>query len=70
MFFQKYNRDQCDSFKRIFDRNLSEFWTITGFDVIRFDDWLGTPDGVSTHDHLKTSYGEEALALVEGFLKP
>ena len=70
MLFQKYKKHEWESFKRIFGRNLSEFWTITGFDVVRFDDWLGTPDGVSTHDYLKTSYGEEALALVQGFLNP
>lgn len=35
----------------------------TGFDVIAFDEKLGTPDGVSTAEFIEQKHGAEAVAL-------
>ena len=41
---------------------------LTGFDIIKFDDDIKTPDGKSTHDWIVEHYGKEANALVEKLL--
>ena len=37
-------------------------------DVIEFDKFLRTPDGVSTNDHIKNKYGSNALTLVRAII--
>ena len=35
-----------------------------GFGVVAFDEWLGTPDGISTHDYLLKTKGQAAVTLI------
>lgn len=61
---------QNDQFKRIFGVGTHSFVNpFTGFDVIAFDEFVKTPDGVSTRDHVLTTYGADAVRLVEVLLK-
>jgi hypothetical protein len=39
-----------------------------GFDVIKFDKLIKTPDGVSTRQHLMRNYSDEFYKLIVGFL--
>ena len=65
---QKFNAGQ-QQFQGIFGVPLHRFWhPLFGFDVIKFDEWLGTPDGTSTHDHILNTKGQGALTLVEGLI--
>jgi len=60
------NRSQ---FRRVFGIELHRFMhPLFGFDAIRFDEWLGTPDGISTYDYIKETKGNEALTLVQGLV--
>lgn len=54
-----------DQFKRIFGVPLKDFMDIlTGFDVVKFDQYLKTPDGTSTKNYITQKYGETATNLV------
>jgi hypothetical protein len=59
---------------RTFDRTfaplrLHTFWSIElGFDLLAFDAAIGTPDDVSTAQHVEATYGPEAVAIVRGLL--
>jgi len=68
----KYKRllhDNASNFQATFGVPLSQFWeTFTGFDVIKFDAWLGTPDGTSTRDYITSKYGDQATKLAESLL--
>lgn len=55
-------------FKTIFGIQVTHFANVLGFDVIKFDEWLGTPDGISTADYLTQRYGDRARQLVESLL--
>ncbi len=61
---------QWDNFLRVFGISLKHFWidNILGFNVIAFDDWLKTPDGISTRDFIRQKYGDEAVAIVEDLI--
>jgi len=53
------------AFRATFDVPLLQFWdTITGFDIVKFDDWAQPPDGTSLKDHLTAKHGEAASKLV------
>jgi hypothetical protein len=65
----KKNRDKLfghgKEFQQIFSIGLNKFLDpITGFDVIKFDEWLKVPDGTSTKDYLTKKYGVRSAALV------
>ncbi len=52
-------------FQRRFDIPLTRFMhPILGFDVVSFDKWLCTPDGVSTHDYLIEKYDSSAPIFI------
>ena len=58
-----------DEFQRVFGIPLHRFFhPFWGFDVIKFDEWLKTPDGTSTADYIKQTKGQNALTLVEELL--
>ena len=62
---QKLNSNRAD-FARFFGVPLHRFMhPLFGFDVIEFDDWLGTPDGKSSHEFIIEKFGKEADELVE-----
>ena len=57
-------------FQNTFKISMTRFMhPLTGFDIFRFDDWLGTPKGVSIHDYLLEKYGKDAVALLESCIK-
>lgn len=60
-------------FHAIFGVPLHHFYEkgasiITGFDVVKFDEFIKTPDGTSTNDHITAVYGERALELVHSLI--
>ena len=60
------NRDQ---FQQTFHISLTRFMhPLFGFDIVAFDAWLGTPDGISTSDYLMQTKGKVALSLVLNLL--
>jgi len=59
-------------FERIFGVPLMRFYCtvsrIFGYytlDIMLFDKWLETPDGISTKDYIRQKYGDVAVKLVE-----
>lgn len=53
-------------FIQTFRVSLGPFWnSTTGFDVIKFDEWLGVPDGESTENFVRTNYGEAGVAIIK-----
>ena len=56
-------------FKEIFNIELSNFFdNITGFDIIKFDEWLDTPDGKSCSDFITEKYGINATKMIEDLI--
>ncbi len=57
---------EAHEFQRVFRRKLRPLWSsITGLDVIKFDEVLGVPDDRSTQDFVQEHYGDEGVALVK-----
>jgi len=57
-------------FKKIFGMNLFNYWCVyTGFDVIKFDDAIQTPDGKSTSAFLKEKWGDEAEQFIRNLIQ-
>ena len=57
-------------FQDIFNTRLCKFYNpVTGFDVIAFDRFIGTPDGISMEQWIKREYGERGLNLIVDLLK-
>lgn len=70
----EHNKSQlhthADGFRRVFGISLSRFMhPLFGFDVVRFDEWIGTPDGVSLSGYLTSKYGDAARTLVEELIR-
>ena len=56
-------------FQQTFGVPLTRFMhPLFGFDVITFDEWLGTPDGTSTADYILSTKGQPALTLIESLI--
>ena len=56
-----------DWFKKTFNTELRNFWDgeLLGLNVVKFDRWLKTPDGVSTIDWIKTKYDMDDIRHFE-----
>ena len=53
-------------FKIIFKSELQAYMSpLFGFDIVKFDDYLKTPDGTSTNDFVTKNYGEEGCSLIK-----
>lgn len=63
--------DNCEEFQRIFGTQMKPFWinNICGFDIIAFDKWLKTPNGLSMHEYVKEKFGSKGLSMVEKLLQ-
>lgn len=60
----------ADEFRLTFGVVLHKFMSpITGFDIVRFDEFLRTPDGISTRDYINQKYGNKAVELIERLIK-
>jgi hypothetical protein len=58
------------AFKHTFKRDLAAFMNpILGFDVVKFDDYLRVPDGVSMNGFILVNFGENARNMVKELLK-
>jgi hypothetical protein len=53
-------------FKSIFQLPLHNYmaYYLTGFDIVKFDKDIATPDGTSTSIWIQTKYGPEAVNLI------
>jgi len=66
----KYSQAEAAQFTETFGVGLSEFWDgMFGFDVIRFDKYIRTPDRKSMRDYITENHGEVAMRLVELLVK-
>jgi hypothetical protein len=69
----KRNRDKLfkhgKEFQQTFGVPLNKYLDpMTGFDIVKFDEWLKTPDGTSTPDWLTKKYSAKASELVRSLL--
>ena len=54
-----------DVFRSIFRLELHDYMNyLTGFDIVKFDEAVKTPDGISTREWIQTQYGAEAINLI------
>lgn len=63
-----------DEFIEVFHTSITHFLLISTnaeknfawvmFSLFRFDEWLGTPDGVSIEEYVLSKYGERGRALL------
>jgi hypothetical protein len=57
------------NFHKVFGISVLKFWhPFFGFDVIEFDKWVGTPDGMSCNDHVEKKYGKGASDIIGALL--
>lgn len=68
---RKLFRDYAVEFERIFKIKLKTYLDISapvglivGFDIIKFDKDVSTPDGISCKDHVVALYGERAGEII------
>ena len=61
-----------DLFKHHFQIELNPFRCIylscPSLDIVKFDNWLRTPDNISTKQYITDKYGEQAMRLVNKLL--
>ena len=63
---KKLEHDYKSKFQEVFGITLSNFMDpITGFKIVEFDQYIKTPDGISTRDYLLRNSGEETVKLIE-----
>jgi hypothetical protein len=55
-------------FRKTFGVPVNQFLDFSGFDIIKFDEWLNTPKGVSTKNFITKKYGKEASELINSLL--
>ena len=56
-------------FNDTFNARLDDFMDLfMGFDIVKFDEFIGTPDGQSLSDFLNEKFGAEAQALVRSLI--
>jgi len=59
-----------DLFYETFKRKLSEFDDlVTGFDIIKFDDYVKTPEGKSLSEYINDKHGKEAKYMILNFIQ-
>jgi len=71
MFLKEVPLADRDAFRRLFHRDLIDFWDLPyfGFDVVKFDKVLiKPPDDTSTKEQVLKDYGQEAVDLCERLL--
>lgn len=61
----------AQEFQRVFGKRLKPYWcNLTGFDVLKFDKDIGTPEGDSLHEFVVQEYGKEAGELLHNLIAP
>jgi len=58
-------------FLHIFNVRLFTFFpnVMLGFDVVKFDKWLGTKNGQSTYDAIKERFGDPGVEMIKNLMK-
>ena len=63
--YKIYSRE----FNAIFGMPLHRFWnTLTGFDIIKFNDVILCPDNISLESHVIKLYGENSSKLIKNLI--
>jgi hypothetical protein len=66
---KKLLHDHAAGFQGFFKVPLASYMNdYTGFDIVKFDEMIKTPDGVSTHDFVKRKYGLQALNMIQDLI--
>jgi hypothetical protein len=66
---KKLLHDHAAGFQGFFKVPLGPYMNdVTGFDIIKFDEMIKTPDGVSTHDFVMRKYGLQALNMIKALI--
>jgi hypothetical protein len=60
-----YRKEFENTFKLKFDNYFSN---LLGFDIVKFDEDIKTPDGISTKDFINKTYGNEAVKLIQNLI--
>lgn len=56
-------------FKKIFEYPIEKFWSNThGFDLLKFDTFVGVPKGFSLNQAIKAKYGKRASDFIRQIL--
>lgn len=63
--FKRYRTQFLHTFKIPLKPYMNNLF---GFDIMAFDEWLGTPDGVSTAEYITERYGSDACKMIEDML--
>ena len=63
------HKDKEMVFRSIFKFPLRPFLDIFGFDIVKFDEHIKTPDGVSMSEWVKEKFGDEGVKLIEELIK-
>jgi hypothetical protein len=59
----------CSEFYEYFKMPLKDFIEpFFGFDIIKFNERINTPDNVSTQEYITNKYGTKATKLIENLL--
>jgi hypothetical protein len=55
----------AEAFQRLFGCRLHDYFNyVTGFDIVKFDKDIATPDGTSTSMWIQQKYGTETISLI------
>jgi len=66
---KKREIDYGKEFNRTFGISLHGFVDIlTGFDIVKFGEWLEVPDGISTKDFVEEKYGDKGVKIIEALI--
>lgn len=61
---------QAPQFRQLFNLPLSQFWhSITGFDIVKFDDAIKPGSNQSLKDCIESKYGREAVQLIKDLIE-
>ena len=64
-----YTKEDSRTFKKYFGVPLVDFVdVITGFDIVKFDEFLKVPEDKSLKEYLTSEYNEKAAKLIDGFI--
>ena len=57
------------NFKQTFGLSMIDYMCpITGFNICKFDDYIKTPNGISTKMFIEEKYGKNAVKLIESLI--
>jgi hypothetical protein len=60
-----YRKEFESTFNLKFDNYFSN---LLGFDIVKFDEDIKTPDSISTKDFISKTYGDDAVKLIQNLI--